>query len=355
VEYSVERNERVSAYLCVPKQRITKTAAAFYHHPHNSEFSLGKSEVVGLDGHPDQAYAAELTERDYITSAPDAIAFEERNWSGGNSEAEYYELASRLVRGHTLLAKVIHDAAVGIDYLASRSEVDAERIGFLVHSYGGRMAIWLAAVDHRIRATVSHCGCVGYADSLYRGAGIQMEFCVPGIMEHGDIEDIVALIAPKPLCISAATEDVWSQGAQRIYQAALPPFAGSVLELRLWPVGQAFTQPMREAAYHFPISTSGDLPAQWGVRRTVAAEPNSPICRMQCLLHAVQAEMFEAAELRLWKRDFDAPMSRHHRCVPARVFFRSFLEAKQLCIDFVLIEGEAWRKSNPVELELRTE
>jgi hypothetical protein len=40
------------------------------------------------------------------------------------------------------------------------------------------MAIWLPAVDRRIHATVSNCGCVGYADSLHRGAGIQMEFCL---------------------------------------------------------------------------------------------------------------------------------------------------------------------------------
>ena len=251
VEYSTERNERVSAYICVPKQRAAKTAAVFCHHQHNFEFTLGKSEVVGLSGHPDQAYAAELAERGYITFAPDAIAFEERNWSGGTFEAEYYELASRLVRGHTLLAKVLHDAAVGIDYLASRFEVDAEHIGFMGHSYGGRMAIWVAALDRRVRATVSHCGCVGYADSLHRGAGIQMEFCVPGFMEYGEIEDVVKLVAPTPLCISAATEDVWSQGAERIYQAALPAFEGSVLELRLWPGGHTFTQPMREAAYRF--------------------------------------------------------------------------------------------------------
>ena len=167
------------------------------------------------------------------------------------SKRKYYELASRLVRGQTLLAKVLHDASVGLDYLVSRPEVDTGRIGFLGHSYGGRMAIWLAALDRRIRATVSHCGCVGYADSLRRGAGIQMEFCVPGFMRHAEIEDIVALVAPTPLLLSAAIEDRWSRGAQRIYEAAKPAFANSDLELILWPGGHAFTRPMRDAAYGF--------------------------------------------------------------------------------------------------------
>jgi dienelactone hydrolase len=251
VAYSTEHEERISAYVCIPKHRSPKSPAVYCHHQHNFEFTLGKSEVAGVAGDPDQAHAAELAERGFITFAPDAIAFEERNWSGGTFEAEYYELASRLVRGQTLLAKVLHDASVGVDYLASRPEVDAERIGFLGHSYGGRMAIWLPAIDHRIRATVSHCGCVGYADSLHHGAGIQMEFCVPGFMQHAEIEDVVALVAPTPLLLSAATDDRWSRGAQRIYQASLPAFLESTLQLRLWPGGHAFTRPMREVAYQF--------------------------------------------------------------------------------------------------------
>lgn len=251
VSYCTEREERISAYVCIPRHHSPKTPAVFCHHQHNFDFLLGKSEVVGIAGDPDQAYASELAQRGFITFAPDAIAFEERNWSAGTFRAEYYELASRLVRGQTLLAKVLHDASVGIDYLASRPDVDTDRIGFLGHSYGGRMAIWLPAVDRRIRASVSHCGCVGYADSLHRDAGIQMEFCVPGFMQHADIEDIVALVAPTPLFLSAAANDPWSRGAQRVFEAALPAFETSTLQLHVWPGGHAFLPPMREVAYHF--------------------------------------------------------------------------------------------------------
>ena len=75
------------------------------HHQHAGQFDLGKSEVVGLAGDADQAYGAELAERGYVVIAPDALGFEERNWSAIGGQAEYYELASRLVRGQTLLGR----------------------------------------------------------------------------------------------------------------------------------------------------------------------------------------------------------------------------------------------------------
>lgn len=251
VEYCTEATETIRAYICIPKTVRSKAPAIFCHHQHAYDFALGKSEVVGLAGAPDQRYAAELAERGYITFAPDAIGFEERNWSGGTSQAAYFELSSRLVTGRTLVAKVLHDASVGIDYLESRDEVEGGSLGFIGHSYGGRMAIWVPAFDRRIRASASNCGCVNYKDSLQRDAGIQMEFCIPGIMNIGDIGDVVALCAPAALYLSAAEQDKWSRGAQEIFDHAKPHFREGSLKLRIWPGGHVFTKPMREEAYRF--------------------------------------------------------------------------------------------------------
>ena len=207
VEYAVEEGERVKSLVLLPKNSSGTLPAVIAHHQHAGQFDLGKSEVVGLAGDPDQAYGAELAERGYVVIAPDALAFEERNWSAIAGHAEYYELASRLVRGETLLGKVLHDVRVALDYLATRPEVDPSRIGFIGHSYGGRMAIWASAFDERIRAAVSNCGCVNYWNSLTRDAGIQMAFCVPGILRLGDLEDVVRLAAPRALLIQAAEDD----------------------------------------------------------------------------------------------------------------------------------------------------
>lgn len=249
VEYDVEANDRVSAYICTPKDLHDTKPAIFCHHQHAGNFVLGKSEVVGLNGNPDQAYAAELAERGFITFAPDAIAFEERNWSGDGG-AEYYELSTRLVQGKTLMAKVIHDARVGIDYLLSRDEVVKDKVGFIGHSYGGRMALWLPAFDERIKVSVSNCGSIPYSKSLTREAGIQMEFCIPGIMKDFDVSDVVKSFKDTALLISATDQDKWSWGAKELYDE-VKPVLGERVSLKLYEGKHVFTQPMREAAYEY--------------------------------------------------------------------------------------------------------
>ncbi|MBA2306997.1 dienelactone hydrolase family protein [Candidatus Dependentiae bacterium] len=252
VEYTTEANDQVRAYILIPKNLKGPAPAIYCHHQHAGNFRLGKSEMVGLAGDPDQSLAAELAERGYITFASDAVGFEERNWSEDKSgRAEYFEFATRLVNGNSLLAKNLHDISVGLNYLESRPEVDASRIGFIGHSYGGRMAIWFPVFDKRIKASVSNCGCVNYKDSLSKNVGIQLSFCIPTIMKYGDTEDVVKMVAPIPLYISATEDDKWSKGAQQLYDYAKPAFFSSELKLKVWPGKHIFTKEMREEAYSF--------------------------------------------------------------------------------------------------------
>jgi dienelactone hydrolase len=251
IEYAVEANERIRSFLLVPKHIDPSAPAIFAHHQHNREFHLGKSEVVGLAGDRDQAYAAELAQRGYVVIAPDALAFEERNWSNPSGEAEYYELATRLVQGRTLLSKCLHDISVALDYLATRPEVDPQRIGFIGHSYGGRMAIWAPAIDDRILASVSNCGCVNYKQSFTHDTGVQMEFCLPGVLQLGDVEDILKLVAPRALLLQATADDKWSRGAEAMFAYAESAFPKGKLVLGYWPGDHLFTPEMRKNAYRF--------------------------------------------------------------------------------------------------------
>lgn len=251
VRYSVSASERIAAFVNVPKRRDAPLPAVFCHHQHASTFDLGKSEAVGLAGDPDQAYAHELAEQGFVTIAPDAIGFEDRNWSpDGRANVTWFELSRRLVQGRTLLASCLHEVATAIDYVTSRDEVRGDRIGFIGHSYGGRMAIWAPAFDPRIIASVSNCGCVSYRLSDDRKVGFQAEFVIPGFAVHHDLEDVIARYQGSSLLISAGSQDRYSRGAEDLFVAA-QRHLGPRVELALYPVGHAFTPAMRDRAYAF--------------------------------------------------------------------------------------------------------
>jgi hypothetical protein len=58
--------------------------------------------------------------------------------------------------GHWLpMAKMVHDVKREAEYLKSRPEVDAKRLGFIGFSLGAKAAVYVAAFAPEIRATVS--------------------------------------------------------------------------------------------------------------------------------------------------------------------------------------------------------
>src|SRR5436190_457163 len=68
ITFVSDDQDRVPAYLLIPKQRTGKRAAMLCLH---QTTRTGKAEPAGLGPNPNLAYAAELAERGYITLAPD--------------------------------------------------------------------------------------------------------------------------------------------------------------------------------------------------------------------------------------------------------------------------------------------
>ena len=251
IEFFVDEDDKIPAYILIPKNLTGKTPAVYCHHQHASDRDIGKSESAGLGGDLNMAYAVELAEQGFITFAPDCIAFEERQNEMGGGEGNYFELAKRLIKGENLLAKTLEDISLGIDYLETREEVNSDKISFIGHSYGGRMAIFTPAYDKRLKASVSNCGCVNYSDSVDKKIGIQLEFCVPGFTNVGDVEDVVKLAAPCPLLISATSNDKYSLGANEIFEYAKKSFKEGDLELKIYEGDHIFNKKMRTYAYSF--------------------------------------------------------------------------------------------------------
>jgi len=240
---------RVPAFVCIPDGLTQPVPVVFCHHQHNGEFDLGKSEVCGLRGASDQAYAAELAGRGFVTIAPDAIGFEERNWADG-ANVTWFELSARLVVGRTLLATCLQEISLALDYATSLPQVDPARIGFIGHSYGGRTAMWAPGWDERIRVSVSNCGCIPYRDSFARDAGFQAEFVIPGFASAYDVEDVIAVGDQCQYLIIAADDDVWSRGAAGVREGLADRGSGHA-RVHVRPGHHDFPEKSRRMAYEF--------------------------------------------------------------------------------------------------------
>ena len=247
---------RASAFVCIPDGLKQPVPLVYCHHQHNGEFDLGKSEVVGLRGDPDQAYAAELARRGFVTIAADAIGFEDRNGAGGQNIG-WSELSSRLVLGRTLLADELQEISLAIDYGASLPEVAAGPVGFIGHSFGGRMALWAPVWDRRIAASVSNCGCISYRESA-RDGSFQADTVVPCFAIDFDVEDLLELAGHCSFLVIAGDEDRWSRGACHLETEARRRGLGNVAFL-IREGGHSFPAADRERAYDFLTQAIGSL------------------------------------------------------------------------------------------------
>jgi dienelactone hydrolase len=240
IRYQVAPGEWGYAYLLIPRPLKAPCPAIFCHHRHNREWNLGKSEVVGIRGDPDEAIGLELVKRGYVVFAPDAIAFEDRCPEDISHEDafepfmnNFNELARRLLRGETLLKKVIWDANRGIDYMVTRSEIDTKRIGFMGHGYGAKMALWTTAFDERIVASVAHGSIGSMHQTLRAGQFVQIEFAVPRLLQVADYDRVLSLAAPRPFLISTAEDDPDSADAADVYTKARRAYARMGVESRI--------------------------------------------------------------------------------------------------------------------------
>ena len=232
ISYTGEEGDPIPAFLWLP-DRTGPCAAVLVHHQHNSQRHLGKSEVAGLVGDPLQAFGPALARRGIAVLAPDSICFEDRRRNRSGAEPDgvadvdqhYNEMCYRLVRGDTLMRKVLDDSARGISLLCEHPLIDSERIGIMGHSYGGNTVLFHAALDERIRFACSSGAACTYRHKLAHQYGIEMAEVIPGFAARFDIQDLVMCMAPKRVLVVSASDDAASEDADVIVSAARPAWA----------------------------------------------------------------------------------------------------------------------------------
>lgn len=245
----VSGSEQVPAYLLIPDKQ-GNNPAVLIHHQHNREHHLGKSEVCGLAGNPLQAFGPALAKKGFVVLTPDAVCFEERREDptveGFDFWQHFHVACYRIVKGDCLMKQVLTDAMNGISLLAGLPYVDRNRIGTLGHSMGGNTVLFLAALDERISFACASGSACTYEHRMANGVGIEMASVIPGFHGPYDMDDLVALTAPRKLLLVSAEEDKYSMDAPEIVEKAGKAYEEKEvpenLQHKRYPGGHALTE-----------------------------------------------------------------------------------------------------------------
>ena len=197
--------EAVPAFLARPKKCAGRAPVVLFNHSHGGNYTIGKNEFVdGREYLSEPPYAKALTDLGYIGLCFDTWIFGER---AHTSEMDMFK--AMLWQGRVLWGMMVYDSLKAVDYLTTRDDIDAARIGTLGISMGSTMAWWLAALDERIKVTVDLCCLTDWYSFLHAHTlgshGIY--YYVPGLLNRFTTSDVNALIAPRPHLALAGLQD----------------------------------------------------------------------------------------------------------------------------------------------------
>lgn len=143
----------------------------------------------------------------------------EPRYRGTTTEHFLIGVGSTLV-GRSTARYRVWDAMRAIDYLASRPEIDASRIGFTGCSGGGTLTSYVMALDDRVTCAAPACYLTTFRRLIETIGPQDAEQNVYGQITFGmDHPDYVLMRAPRPTLISSTTGDFFSiQGAWENYR-----------------------------------------------------------------------------------------------------------------------------------------
>jgi dienelactone hydrolase len=207
IVFDSEETMAVPAFLLVPHARrdAPPGPGVLAIHGHGA----GKALVCGVEpGGPGDDYAHQLAQLGYVVLAPDLRGFGERaDWMPSDKYECDWNLVCAVMAGVVPLERNLWDLQRALDVLTAHDLVDGSRVGAAGLSYGGTCALFLAALDQRVRAAVVS----GYLSSWRAAHEMPWNMCgsqiLPGQLGALEHLDIAGLIAPRPLLVESGTED----------------------------------------------------------------------------------------------------------------------------------------------------
>jgi dienelactone hydrolase len=206
---------------------------AYGHHPVAGRDDLpGVAKAIKNNNYD---YGRQLVRRGYVVVAPCFTPFGVRlSKDFGKGDACGDTFIRMQMLGKLLMAENLRDALWSLELLARHDEVDADRLGCVGLSYGGRMTMLTAAVEPRIKVAVVSGALNLMQERVSKpyGCGAQI---VPGLLQFGDTPEIASLIAPRHSLWEAGSRDslATSKWADEMLERIRRPYKALGVEERL--------------------------------------------------------------------------------------------------------------------------
>jgi hypothetical protein len=183
----------VPALVFVPNGGPARKPAVLYVHGAGKGADAapgGDIEVLVRSGHV------------VLASDPRGMGESRPTLAAGGYDPAWQMLQRALLVDRTLVGMQVEDLLGAYDVLASREDVDPNRIGVLGKRHGGVLALVLAALQPKIEKLAIEGTFLSYmevARARYH-EGLTAVF-VPGVLRDFDLPDLAAALAPRPLWI----------------------------------------------------------------------------------------------------------------------------------------------------------
>ena len=180
----------------------------------------GVDDIVGIDEKGVQRsvasgyqadFALQFVEQGVAALAIEPLAFGYRRdpvnaAKGPNQNSCQPSAGAALLLGETMIGWRVYDVMRAIDYVETRKDLDARRVGCVGISGGGTCTLFATALDTRIQAAMVS----GYLNT-FRDCILSLAHCmdnyVPGILNWAEMSDVAGLIAPRPLFFESGELD----------------------------------------------------------------------------------------------------------------------------------------------------
>ena len=206
----------VLGYLLTPKSGSAPHASVICVPGHGR----GVDDIVGIDDHGHDRAAHDGYQYDFAIQAVEhgmaAVAIEPMgfgcrrdaaNKARGLGQSSCQPTAgAALLLGQTMIGWRVWDVMRTIDWIETRAELDAKRVGCMGISGGGTCTLFSTALEPRIKAALVS----GYLNT-FQASVMSISHCidnyVPGILNWAEAYDVAGLIAPRPLFVESGERD----------------------------------------------------------------------------------------------------------------------------------------------------